>query len=133
MRCNVIKIQAGEPVPLDEASKLFPGRPPHRATVFRWAMRGVNGVRLETFKVGGRTRYTNLAAVLKFIRRTTKAADPGPTVEPQRRQIRHKRAGRNRANQSLVKLGLLTSPAQEKRRGTSGDVVTNEPTRAIAG
>jgi hypothetical protein len=42
------------------------GRKPHIATVYRWALRGVNGRRLETVFVG-RTRMTSEGAIQRFM------------------------------------------------------------------
>jgi len=36
-----------------DAAKQLPGRP-HVSTLYRWRIRGVRGVRLETVLVGGR-------------------------------------------------------------------------------
>ncbi len=57
---------------LSEAAKAIPGRP-HVSTLWRWATRGVRGVRLRTFVIGGR-RFTDVAAIEEFIRRTTAAS-----------------------------------------------------------
>ena len=43
------------------------------STVWRWAQKGVRGVRLETYVLGGR-RYTTDDAYLRFIQATTEAA-----------------------------------------------------------
>jgi hypothetical protein len=43
---------------------------PHVNTVRRWAGRGVRGVRLRTWLVGGR-RYTSAQAIAQFIRDLT--------------------------------------------------------------
>lgn len=60
-------------IPLNRASQHLIGSP-HVATLHRWRLRGVNGVRLETLKVGGR-RVTSLEALQRFIAGTTAAAD----------------------------------------------------------
>ncbi len=44
------------------------GRRMHVATVYRWAQRGLKGVRLETLKCGG-TTVTTRPALLRFIQR----------------------------------------------------------------
>jgi len=43
-------------------------------TVWRWAQRGVKGIKLETFCVGGR-RYTTQEAFARFVERSTAAAN----------------------------------------------------------
>ncbi len=50
---------------LREAARYFPTRP-HLATVWRWAAKGVKGVRLETVVVGGQ-RFTTAEACDRFI------------------------------------------------------------------
>ncbi len=73
--------------PLAAAARTVPGRKPgagiNPATVWRWAMRGVKGVRLETLLVGG-TRYTSDEALQRFFEATTAAADgvPAPVATP---------------------------------------------------
>jgi Protein of unknown function (DUF1580) len=52
------------------------GRTLHRSTPARWALYGLNGVRLETTKIAGR-RFTSAAAVMVFLERCTTASRPG--------------------------------------------------------
>lgn len=76
-----MSVSSGKPwLPLSEASKFFPGRP-HRSSVWRFAMKGVRGVRLETIVCGGR-RYTSEEAILRFIAATTAAANGEPMPVP---------------------------------------------------
>lgn len=73
------------PVPISAAPKHVPGRP-HAATIFRWHQRGIKGVRLETYVVGGK-RYTSKEALRRFIERTTEARDGAPVEQaPSRRR-----------------------------------------------
>ena len=64
------------------------GRGVNTTTVWRWAMRGCRGVRLETTLIGG-IRYTSREALAQFFADTTAAAD-GPKhpsrAAPQRDQ-----------------------------------------------
>lgn len=57
---------------LTEAARHLPtgrnGKQVHRATVFRWAQRGVRGVRLETIQIGG-TKCTSFEALQRFCER----------------------------------------------------------------
>ena len=53
-------------ISLREACGLLPGSP-HVNTARRWADRGVRGVLLETWRVGGR-RFTSEGAILEFIK-----------------------------------------------------------------
>lgn len=43
-------------------------------TTWRWARKGVKGIKLETVNIGGR-RYSSLEAFGRFVDRTTAAAD----------------------------------------------------------
>ncbi len=60
-------------VPIKHAPSLVPGRP-HISTIWRWVLKGVRGVKLETFVSGGR-RFTTHQAIERFIAATTAAAD----------------------------------------------------------
>ena len=63
-------------VPLRTAGAIVPRPPgapaPHRATVQRWALHGIRGVRLETVRIGGSV-YTSREALSRFIERTNAA------------------------------------------------------------
>ena len=50
---------------LAQAAKLMPHRPTP-ATLWRWSAKGLNGVKLQTFKVG-RSRCTTPAMLATFI------------------------------------------------------------------
>lgn len=54
-------------IPLSNVSHHLESRP-STATVWRWALRGVKGVKLESIVIGGR-RYTSTAAIDRFITR----------------------------------------------------------------
>ena len=60
-----------EHIPLNEAGKFIPGRRPHRATLWRWSLKGIccNGeiVKLGTVAIGGR-RFTTKARIAEFLR-----------------------------------------------------------------
>ena len=50
---------------LTDAAKQIPQRnthPVHVATLYRWAQRGLRGIRLETLQIGG-TKFTSAAAL----------------------------------------------------------------------
>jgi len=67
-------------IPISHAAKAVPGRGVHRSTVYRWVMKGVNGIKLESVKRGG-GRFTSREAIDRFI----VAATEGPvaiSVEP---------------------------------------------------
>lgn len=65
------QIELGEDqyFPLNDAGQFIPGRP-HRATVWRWALRGIKRggrtVKLNTVAVGAR-RYTTHADIERFL------------------------------------------------------------------
>jgi hypothetical protein len=54
---------------LTDAAKQLPrrraGRKPHISTLYRWALRGLKGVKLETVQVGG-TTCTSVEALQRF-------------------------------------------------------------------
>ena len=51
---------------LSEAAAVMPGRPVCRQTVYRWAFRGIRGIKLETWTVGG-GRHTSREAIGRFL------------------------------------------------------------------
>jgi Protein of unknown function (DUF1580) len=77
-------IHAEHLLTMREASRLFPGsrqgRPTHVATVYRWAVRGVRNIRLETVRIGG-CLYTSREAMQRFAENLTtngEARSDGP-------------------------------------------------------
>ena len=60
-------------VSFKEAAAHLPGRP-SLATLHRWRLNGVGGVKLETVKVGGR-RFVSRQALQRFIDDLTAAQD----------------------------------------------------------
>lgn len=52
------------------------GKRLHISAVYRWTLRGVKGIRLETVKIGG-TTYTSREAIQRFSERLS-GADPAP-------------------------------------------------------
>jgi len=73
--------------PLGQAAKWVPrvraGRPVAPSTLWRWATAGLNGVRLETIKIGG-TTCTSREALRRFF-----AALNGQPAEDPARKTRH--------------------------------------------
>lgn len=60
-------------IPLNAATKHLPGRP-HRATLWRIALRGSHGIRLRTVVCGGR-RFTTLRWIEEYLAARTAAAN----------------------------------------------------------
>lgn len=80
---------------LSKAARILnPANPPHVATVWRWAMHGVRGVKLESVVIGG-CRYTSREAVARFLKALN---EPDAVPTPPRR-------GAERAERTLVAKG----------------------------
>jgi hypothetical protein len=88
---------------LTKAARRLPAicreNPPHTATLYRWASRGVRGIRLEIIRVGGRT-CTSEEALARFFERLSR--DPG-TVPLQVPDV----SRRTLTEAELEKAGLL--------------------------
>ena len=70
----MINIFQDEPLSLAQATKVIPGNPSY-PSVYRWAVKGRNGVRLETIVIGDK-RYTTRAAIQSFFEAVTASRDP---------------------------------------------------------
>lgn len=74
----MIQISTEQLITLAQAARLRPGsrrgRPTHPSTVYRWAVRGIRGVRLEIIRIGGMT-YTSVEALQRFADRLTVGGD----------------------------------------------------------
>ena len=72
--------------PVTEAPKHIPGRP-SQASVWRWVLHGVGGVKLESILIGGK-RFTSAEAIQRFCDRRTAAAngDATPSRTPRQRE-----------------------------------------------
>ena len=74
-------------LPLEASSALFPTKP-SRCTLYRWSLKGIHGVRLETLACGGK-RYTSHEAIDRFIAAQNAddvPATPTITASQRRRQ-----------------------------------------------
>ncbi len=91
---------AADAIPLSKAADFFPLRP-HHATIWRWAMRGVKGVKLETWLAGGKHRYTTPAAIERFLA-AMNAQHPDDHDDA---QVEADRRGRD-AGRALESMGL---------------------------
>ena len=68
----MIDLKSERTVPLNKAPQFVPGHP-HLSTIWRWYLRGVRGVKLETLVVGGR-RFTSVEAIERFCERLSRPA-----------------------------------------------------------
>ncbi len=75
--------------PVSEAPKHIPGRP-SKASVWRWVLTGVGGIKLESILIGGK-RFTSAEAVQRFCDRRTAAAE-GSTVSSRTTSRQRERA-----------------------------------------
>jgi hypothetical protein len=87
-------------IPFAEAARRLPrlraGRPVSPATLWRWASRGLRGVRLETVRVGG-TTCTSVEALRRFFARLG-GGEAAPAAAPTARA--------DRAAKELESLGI---------------------------
>ncbi|TWU27923.1 DUF1580 domain-containing protein [Novipirellula artificiosorum] len=65
-----LRLLTEDVIPLKDVPAELPNRV-DVSSVWRWAMRGVGGIRLETVKVGGK-KLTSRQAVTRFIRATSR-------------------------------------------------------------
>lgn len=72
-------------IPLRDVPRCLPVRPNgkrlHISAVYRWTLRGIRGVVLESIRVGG-TTYTSREALQRFSERLTGAAPAAIPVNP---------------------------------------------------
>ena len=65
----MIDLTQEELVPIRDVPKHLPPRPTgkrvHVSAVYRWLLRGIRGIRLESLKIGG-TTYTSKEALQRF-------------------------------------------------------------------
>ena len=69
-------------ISLSEARTAFPGgKRLSLATLHRWRLHGVRGVRLETILIGG-LRYVSRESIARFIAAQNADESPAPAVTP---------------------------------------------------
>ncbi|HKQ48567.1 MAG TPA: DUF1580 domain-containing protein [Phycisphaerae bacterium] len=72
-------------IPLRAVPQLLPSRPNgkrlHISAVYRWTLRGVKGIRLETVRIGG-TTYTSREAIQRFSERLSGSEQSPQLVNP---------------------------------------------------
>ena len=75
--------------PVSEAPNHIPGHP-SQASVWRWVLKGVGGIKLESILIGGK-RFTSEEAIQRFCDRRTAATDlnvpPSLTSRQREREI----------------------------------------------
>ena len=109
---NMIDITTENLMAMSAVPKYLPRRsnnkPVHVATVYRWALKGLDGTKLETIKVGS-TTYTSTQAVQRFANILTRGSAPTPVTSVSRnRQAQARRAGQEIRKQ----LGITNHPGR---------------------
>jgi hypothetical protein len=101
----MINIEHERLVTLAAAARLVPNRKSEKgvapSTLWRWHIRGVRGVKLETLLVGG-VRYTSTEAIRRFYDQTTAAADGRPPNET----VASRKRAMDAAERELIAAGL---------------------------
>jgi len=106
----MIDFKTEELLTLKDACMILPrrrrGRKPHFATLWRWAKRGLSGVKLETLKVGG-TLCTSREALQRFFDRLTEAdQNPVPGRQFKMRTPAQRQRAIARAEKVLREAGI---------------------------
>ena len=96
-----IDLKTETPKTLTKAAQTLPGGAVHVSTMHRWRMKGVRGVRLETFLRGG-VRHTTDGALERFFAAITAAADGTAPVRTSRQREREVAA----AERELAEAGI---------------------------
>jgi len=110
-------------ITFSEAAKSLPainGRKPHASTIWRWARKGVNGIRLETRRLGGRF-VTSLEALERFSEKLAGIDVDGTPFEAREREdessgpagTSHGRIGKAKALLSADKVRPSDSQSQQ--------------------
>ena len=100
---------ADELITLREAAKLFPrrrrGKRPHFSTLWRWALRGVRGIKLEVISVGD-TLCTTREALEAFARQVTAARGFSVCSPSAERSSRQRKREIAQAEHNLDRAGI---------------------------
>lgn len=104
----MIDLEKERVVSLTTAAAYLPrrraGKRPHMATLYRWASRGIQGIHLETIRVGG-TLCTSREALQRFCERLSTERAAVPPRPPS------KDTGRNRVvAEKLDRAGIGCAP-----------------------
>ena len=70
-------------IPFETCGQLIPGRP-SRCTLFRWAFKGIRGVKLETL-VCGHKRFVSKEAIARFVAAQNAPETPAPSITKSQR------------------------------------------------
>jgi Protein of unknown function (DUF1580) len=102
----MIDVQNEQVLSLTAAAREVPNRDSGRgvnvSTIWRWALKGSRGVRLETAMIGG-IRMTSREALVRFYERTTAVAngDSSPAAASKQRQRQIEQAERELAQAGI--------------------------------
>jgi len=100
----VIDLHTSSVVALRDLPDLLPrrrGRKVHLSTIYRWADRGVGGIRLETTRIGG-VLYTSHEALAEFTRLLSKDT-AGDGLRGSRERLKQRDEAKRRLDDAGVK------------------------------
>ena len=90
----MIDVTKEELLTFNKARDAFPGgRRPALATLHRWRLHGIRGVRLETTQIGG-SRFTSRQAIVRFLKTQNATETPTPSITPSQRRRQAETANR---------------------------------------
>jgi hypothetical protein len=99
---------------ISAAAKSLPSRP-HISTVWRWIQRGVRGVKLETYLIGGR-RFTSREALERF----QPQRRPRQTAKPRRSALPVNESATNGKPKPIWPAKVSEFPTERKKAGVQG-------------
>jgi len=96
-----IDVETEDLIPFCEARSAFPGgKRLSLATLHRWRLHGVRGVKLETALIGG-SRYVSREAISRFIRAQNADETPAPQFTPKQRAAQSQAARKELAKMNI--------------------------------
>ena len=123
----MIDIENERLISIADAVKKLPrrhtGKPIHLATAYRWAQRGVRGVKLETIRAGN-ALLTSVEALQRFCERCTDPSVAGSTTTTKARQREMARA---ESELDAAGIGCDSDAHRSGRRGRSARAPVPEP------
>lgn len=115
----MIDVASESLIPLRDVPRCLPPRPNgkhvHISAVYRWTLRGIRGVVLETIQVGG-TRYTSREAIQRFSERLT---GPGPATLQPASVSRVRQRQLEQANIAVMKALGADSPTRTRKSSST--------------